>query len=49
MEFLTRRSSLLEPSCCEKGKKRPNQEAGLGNRGYLKVLDDAKLVPNEYE
>ena len=31
------------------GKKSPNQETGLGNRGHLKVLFDTKLVLNEHE
>ena len=26
------------------GKKSPNQETGLGNRGHLKVLNDTKFV-----
>ena len=33
------RASLLE-----KWQKSPNQETGLGNRGSLKVLNDAKLI-----
>ena len=28
------------------GKKSPNQEIGLGNRGRLKVLNDTKLILN---
>ena len=39
----------LEPSCCKKRRKSPNQEAGLGNRGHLKVLNGTKLVLNEHE
>ena len=31
------------------GKLCSNQETGLGNRGYLKVLNDNKLVLNEHE
>ena len=31
------------------GKKSPNQETGLGNRGCLKVLNDIKFVLNEHE
>ena len=31
------------------GKKSPNQETGLGNRGCLKVLNDIKLVLNDHE
>ena len=31
------------------GKKSPNQETGLGNRGRLKVLNDTKLILNEPE
>jgi hypothetical protein len=30
-------------------KKSPNQETGLGNRGHLKVVNDAKLVLNKHE
>ena len=37
----------LEPVCCKKQQKSPNQEIGLGNRGYLKVLNDTKLILNE--
>jgi hypothetical protein len=37
----------LEPSCCKKQQKSPNQETGLGNRGYLKVLIDTKLILND--
>ena len=31
----------------ELAKKSPKQKIGLGNRGHLKVLNDAKLVLNE--
>ena len=31
------------------GKKSPNHETDLGNRGRLKVLTDTKLVLNEHE
>ena len=31
---------LLEPVCCKKRQKSPNQETGLGNRGHLKVTND---------
>ena len=34
-------------SCCKK-RQSPEQEAGLGNRGRLKVLNDTKLVINEH-
>ena len=40
---------ILEPSCCKKRQKSPGQETDLGNRGRLKVLNDIKLVLNEYE
>ena len=44
-DFLSR----LEPSCCKKRqKKSPGQETGLGNRERMKVLNDTKLVLNEY-
>ena len=39
----------LEPSCCKKWQKSPNQETGLGNRGRLKVLNDTKFVLNKHE
>ena len=29
------------------GKKSPNQETGLGNRGHLKVLNDTKFILND--
>ena len=34
----------LEPSCCKKWQKSPNQETGLRNRRHLKVLNDIKFV-----
>ena len=37
---------LLEPVCCKKWPKSPNQETGLGNMGHLKILKDTKLVLN---
>ena len=37
---------LLEPYCCKKRQKSPNQETGLANRGRLKVLKDTKLILN---
>ena len=37
----------LEPACCKKRQKSPNQETGLGNRGHMKVLNDIKLIPND--
>ena len=40
---------VLEPVCCKKQQKSPNQETGLGNRGHLKVLNDIKLILNEHE
>ena len=40
---------ILEPVCCKNGRKSPNQETGLGNRGFLKVLNDTKLVLNEHK
>ena len=36
----------VEPSCCKKRQKSPNQETGLGNRGRSKVLKNTKLVLN---
>ena len=38
---------ILEPSCCKKRQKSPNQETGLGNRGRLKVLNDTNLILND--
>ena len=40
----------LEPVCCKKRQKSPNQETGLGNRGDLKVLNtkDTKLDINKH-
>ena len=40
-------SHLLEPSCCKKWQKSPNQETCLGNRGHLKVVNDTKLILND--
>ena len=31
------------------GKKSPNQETGLGNRGFLMVLNDTKLILNYFK
>ena len=41
--------TALEPVCCKKQQKSPNQETSFGNRGRLKVLNDTKLVLNEHE
>ena len=46
---LLRGQNFLEQSCCKKRQKSPGQETGLGNRGRLKVLNDANLVLNERE
>ena len=40
-------TKYLEP--VENGKKIPNQETDLENRGHQKVLNDTKLVPNEHD
>ena len=40
---------ILEPVCCKKRQKSPNQETGLGKRGHLKVLKDTKLVLTEHK
>ena len=37
---------ILEPSCCKKWEKSPNQETGLGNRGHLKVLNNTNMMTN---
>ena len=37
----------LEPVCCKKRKKSPNQVTGLGNRDNLEALDDTKLILND--
>ena len=42
-------NKFREPRGVRSGKKSPNQETGLGNRGRLKVLNDTKLVLNEHE
>ena len=39
----------LEPICCKKQQKSPNQETGLGNRGSLNILCNTKLVLHENE
>ena len=43
-ESINECSSIVEPSCCKKRQKSPNQETGLRNRGRLKVLNDTKLI-----
>ena len=40
---------IIEPVCCKKRQKSPNQETGFDNRGHLKLLNDTKLVLNEHE
>ena len=47
--FWSKSKIALEPVCCKKRQKSPNQETGLGNRGHLKVLKNTKLVLIEYE
>ena len=40
---------MLELSCHKKQqKKSPNQESGLGNTGHMKVLNDTKLILNDW-
>ena len=39
--------SPLEPVCCKKRQKSPNQETGLGNRGTLEALNDTKVILND--
>ena len=39
-------SVVLEPSCCKKRQKSPNQETGLVNREPLEVLNDIKWILN---
>ena len=39
----------LEPVCCKKQQKSPNQETDFENTGHLKVLNDTKLVLSEHE
>ena len=36
---------LLEPSCCKKRQKSPNQNTGLGNRRPLVALNDTQTGP----
>ena len=38
----------LELSFCKKRRKNSNQETSLENRGRLKVLNDIKLIPNDW-
>ena len=35
----------LEPLCCKKRQKRPNQETGLENEGYQIDPNDAHIGP----
>ena len=37
----------LEPVCCKKRQKSPNQETDLGSRGPLEALIGAKLILND--
>ena len=36
----------IEPVCCKKRQKSPNEETGLGNRGPLEALNHTKLILN---
>ena len=47
--FWSKSKIALEPVCCKKRQKSPNQETGFGNRGHLMVLKDTKLVLTEHE
>ena len=47
--FWSKSKIALEPVCCKKRQKSPNQETGLGNRGHLKVLKNTKLILIEHE
>ena len=38
----------LEPLCCKKRQKRPNQETGLENEGYQIDPNDAHIGPIWY-
>ena len=38
--------SSLEPVCCKKWQKSPNQETGFGNRRPLEALIGTKLILN---
>ena len=40
---------LLEPVCCKKRQKSPNQETGLGNREHLKVCQIGMYYVSEHE
>ena len=40
--------NVLEPSCCKKLQKSPNQETGLENRGCQKVLNDQTMTEAEH-
>ena len=37
----------LEPPSCKKWQKSPCQDAGLGNEGPLKTLNDTKVITND--
>ena len=41
--YVYQNNVLLEP-VCRNGKKRPNQETGLRNRGPLEALNGTKLI-----
>jgi hypothetical protein len=39
--------TILEPVCCKKRQKNPNQETGLVNSGPQEDLNDTKLIVND--
>ena len=49
IHFWSKSKIALEPVCCKKRQKSPNQETGLGNRRHLKVLKNTKFVLIEHE
>ena len=42
-------STVLEPVCCKKRQKSPNQETGLENKALEEPLNDNKLILNDSE
>ena len=49
IHFWSKSKIALEPVCCKKRQKSPNQETGLRNRRNLKVLKNTKFVLIEHE
>ena len=45
IHFWSKSKIALDPVCCKKRQKSPNQETGLGNRGCLNVLNEYEFPP----